>query len=67
MSAYVTMIPRKFTLESGNTVTLTATDIEERLVKDTVFRLWVPDIERVYRHLIKKHGFETAPRARGIA
>jgi len=60
MSAYVTMIPRKFTLESDNTVTLTAADVEERLVKDTVFRLWVPDIERVYRHLVEKHGFETA-------
>ena len=60
MSAYVTMIPRRLTLESGNTVTLTALDVEEKLVKDTVFRLWVPDVEKVYRHLVEKHGFETA-------
>jgi len=56
MLAYVTMIPRKLTLESGDT----AIDVEERLVKDTVFRLRAPDVERVYRHLVGKCGFEIA-------
>ena len=60
MTTYVTMIPRKFILESGNTVTLRAIDVEEKLVEDTVFRLWVPDVEAVYKHLVEKQGFENA-------
>ena len=32
MVTYVTMIPRRFILESGNVVTLTAIDVEEKLV-----------------------------------
>ncbi len=60
MVAYVTVIPRKFILESGSVVALTAIDVEERLVKDTIFRLWVPDIENVYKHLIERQGFEIA-------
>ena len=32
----------------------------ERLVKDAILRLWIPDIENVYRHLIERQGFEIA-------
>ena len=60
MVTYVTVVPRRFILESGNLVSLTANDIEEKLVKDTIFRLWVPDIENVYRHLVERQGFEIA-------
>ncbi len=56
----MTVIPRTFILESGDVVVLTARDVEERLVRDTVFRLWVPDIEVVYRHLVDRQGFESA-------
>jgi len=35
MAAYITVIPRRFILESGNIVVLTAVDIEEKLVRDT--------------------------------
>jgi len=56
----VTMIPRSFVLASGSVVTLTAIDVEEKLAKDTIFRLWTPDIESVYRYLVEKQGFETA-------
>ncbi len=31
MATYVTMIPRKFILESGNLVSLTAIDVEENV------------------------------------
>ncbi len=48
------MIPRKFILESGNVVVLAAIDVEEKLVRDTMFKLWVSDIGSVYKHLIKK-------------
>jgi len=60
MVTYVTMVPRKFILESGNIVSLTAIDVEEKLVKNTLFRLWVPDIENVYKYLVEKQGFEIA-------
>jgi len=36
----------------------TARDVEEKLVKDTPFKLWVPDIEAVYSHLTSVQGFE---------
>jgi len=58
MTTYVTMIPRKFILESGDTVTLKAIDVEEKLVKDTIFKLWVPDVEAICKYLIEKQGFE---------
>ncbi len=60
MSSYVTTIPRKFVLQSGKVVTLMASDVEEKLVRETQFRLWVPDVEAVYRYLIKEQGFEAA-------
>ena len=60
MSGYITVIPRRFILESGDVVVLTARDVEEKFVEQTVFRLWVPDIEAVYEHLTSKQGFETA-------
>ncbi len=60
MGIYVTMVPRKFVLESGDVVVLTARDIEEKLVRDTVFRLWVPDVKAVYKHLVDVQGFEVA-------
>jgi len=60
MDAYITVIPRRFILESGDIVVLTAVDVEEKLVRDTVFRLWVPDIEWVYRYLLEKQCFEAA-------
>jgi len=58
MCSYVTVIPRKFVLDNGDVVVLTARDVEERLVKDTLFRLWVPDVEKIYRYLIDVQGFE---------
>lgn len=60
MDAYVTIIPRKFILESGNLVVLNASDVEEKLVESTLFRLWVPDVEGVYKYLTEKQGFEVA-------
>ena len=57
---YVTVIPRKFVLDSGDVVVLTARDVEEVLVRDTLFRLWVPDVEAVYRYLVDVQGFEPA-------
>ncbi len=60
MGSYITVIPRKFILESRDVVVLTARDVEEKLVKNTVFRLWVPDIEAVYSYLINVQSFETA-------
>ncbi len=60
MSSYITVIPRRFILESGDVVVLTARNVEEKLVKNTVFRLWVPDIEAVYSYLINVQSFETA-------
>jgi len=60
MGVYTTVIPRKFVLDSGEVVTLTARDVEERLVKDILFRLWVPDIETVYEYLVEAQGFEAA-------
>lgn len=56
----MTVIPRRFVLESGDVVTLTARDVEERLVRETVFRLWVPDIEAVHKYLTTEQGFEVA-------
>jgi len=55
---YITKIPRKFILESGDIVTLKITDVEEKLAKDVIFRLWVPDVEAIYKYLIEKQGFE---------
>mgnify|MGYP000282918352 CR=1 FL=1 len=60
MGSYVTVIPRRFVLETGDVVVLTARDVEEKLVRDTLFRLWVPDIEAVYRYLTSVQGFEIA-------
>jgi len=60
MGTYMTVVPRKFVLESGDVIMLTARDVEEKLVKDTLFRLWVPDIEAVYKHLVNMQGFEPA-------
>ena len=51
MGVYTTAIPRKFILDSGEVVILTARDVEEKLVRDILFRLWVPDIEAVYKYL----------------
>jgi len=58
MGSYITVIPRRFILESGDVVVLTARVVEEKLIKDTLFKLWVPGIEAVYRHLINVQGFE---------
>jgi len=60
MSGYITVIPRRFILESGDVVVLTARDVEEKLTRDTVFRLWVPDVDAVHEYLTSKQGFETA-------
>jgi len=60
MSGYITVIPRRFILESGDVVVLTARDVEEKLTRDTVFRLWVPDVDAVHEYLASKQGFETA-------
>ncbi|MHA1595941.1 MAG: hypothetical protein ACTSXX_14610 [Candidatus Baldrarchaeia archaeon] len=60
MTTYVTTIPRKFILKSGKIVTLTALDVEEKLTKDTLFRLWVPDTDAVYRYLVDVQDFEIA-------
>ncbi len=57
---YVTSVPRRFILESGRVVVLRTGDVEERVAKDTLFRLWVPDIEAVRRCLVEKHDFEIA-------
>ncbi len=51
MDSYITVIPRRFILESGDVVTFTARDVEEKLVKNILFKLWVPDIEAVYKYL----------------
>jgi len=60
MATYVTIVPRRFTLESGSVITLTAIEVEKRLVKDTLFRLWVPNVEEVYKHLVEEQGFKLA-------
>ena len=60
MGGYITVLPRRFVLESGDVVVLTARDVEEKLVENTVFRLWVPDIEAVYNYLFNVQGFEAA-------
>ncbi len=60
MGSYVTVIPRRFILESGDVVVLTARDVEEKLVKNTLFRLWAPDVKAVYEHLTNVQGFEVA-------
>lgn len=60
MCSYVTVVPRKLVLEDGDIVILTARDVEERLVRDTLFRLWVPDVKAVYRYLTDVQGFEPA-------
>ena len=60
LTSYITMIPRKFILETGETITLKAIEVETKLVKETVFRLWVPNIKTLYRYLVKEHGFEKA-------
>ncbi len=60
MTAYVTNIPAKFILESGREVTLTIEDIEEKLTRNMLFKLWVPDIEPIYKHLTKECGFTNA-------
>jgi len=39
---------------------LTAHDVEEKLVKNTVFRLWVPDIETACSYLVEVQSFEVA-------
>lgn len=57
--AYRVLIPRKFVLESGDVVVLTEKDAE-RLIKDTLFRLWVPDIDSVYEYLVNVQRFEQA-------
>ncbi len=61
MPDYITLIPRKFVLDSGEIVTLTAYDVEEKLTKETLFRLWIPRlyVEDLYKHFIKE-GFEKA-------
>jgi len=46
MGAYITVVPRKFVLESGEIITLTAEEVVEKLTKNTMFKLWVPDIEK---------------------
>lgn len=57
---YVTLVPRTFVLGSGKEVTLAARDVEERLTKETLFRLWVPDVEAVRKYLVEEQGFEAA-------
>ena len=42
MCSYMTVIPRRFILHSGRIVTLGAVDVEERITRETLFRLWVP-------------------------
>jgi len=60
MGAYITVVPRKFVLESGEIITLTAEEVVEKLTKNTMFKLWVPDIEKIHEHLIEKQHFEYA-------
>ncbi len=60
MGTYTTVIPRKFVLEPGDVAVLTARDVEEKLVKDTLFRLWVPYPEAIYKYLVDAQGFEIA-------
>ncbi len=56
---YKVLVPRKFVLETGDVVALTEKDAE-RLARDTVFRLWVPDIGSVHEYLVEAQGFEKA-------
>ena len=58
IGSYVTAFPRKFVLQSGRVVTLTASAVEEKLVRETWFRPWIPDVEAVHRYLSEEQGFE---------
>ncbi len=57
---YITFIPKRFVLASGKVVELKAIDVEKGLVEKTLFRLWVPNIDDLYRYLIELQGFESA-------
>lgn len=57
---YATVVPRRFILESGRVVTLEAWEVEEKLTRSTLFMLWAPDVEKVYKYLVQEQGFEPA-------
>lgn len=58
---YESYVPRRFVLDSGEVVTLPAEVVEDSLVKEPLFLLWVPSrlIEVLHAHLLKM-GFEEA-------